>query len=85
MWSDCPGVGLSLQAGDLARALERLSVSGWTLLEDDHGNCEIAGETADGRRAVCLYAKRSSYDEIFLEDLHRAVAALHTAADLRHQ
>jgi hypothetical protein len=79
-----PGVGLSLQAADLARALERLAVSGWTLLEDQRGDYEIAGQTADGRRAVCLYAERSPHEQLFLEDLHRGLAALHTAADLQH-
>lgn len=59
-------------------------MSGWTLLEDENGGVETAGETVDGRPAVCVYALRASHEILVLGELHRALAALHFAADLRH-
>lgn len=83
-WSDCPGAGLSLQSADLSRLLDRLATAGWTLLEDEHGDAEVAGEAVGRGPAVCLFAVRTSYDQLVLEDLYQALTALHAAADLRH-
>ncbi|MER7243210.1 hypothetical protein [Kribbella sp. NPDC000426] len=83
-WSDCPGAGMSLQSADLVRLLDRLATSGWTLLEDRRGDAEVAGQAAGGGPAVCLFAVRTSFEHLVLEDLHQALTALHAAADLRH-
>ncbi|WP_350275665.1 hypothetical protein [Kribbella sp. HUAS MG21] len=83
-WNDEPAAGLSLQGADLISLLERLAVSGWTLLEDERGDAEPAGETVGGRRAVCLFAVRSCHEHLVLEDLQQALTALHAAADLLH-
>lgn len=83
-WNDSPAAGLSLQSADLVSLLERLAGSGWTLLEDERGDAELAGETHGGRRAVCLFAVRSCHEQLVLEDLQHALTALHAAADLLH-
>lgn len=83
-WGGLPGVGLSLHTADLTHALKHLATSGWTLLEDVSGDVEIAGKTVDGRSALCMYAVRTTHEQLVLEDLHHALAALHTVADLRH-
>lgn len=76
--------GLSLQTADRVHALELLERDGWTLLDDENGKIETAGRTTDDRLAVCLYAGRSRVEPLVLEDLQRAITALHTAADLQH-
>ncbi|MFI7068404.1 hypothetical protein ACIBL3_45975 [Kribbella sp. NPDC050124] len=71
-------IGLSLQMADRTSALETLADAGWTLLEE-------LGEpmhTTDEGRAVCLYARRTTYEQLVLEDFQRAFAALRTAAEL---
>ncbi|TCC26881.1 hypothetical protein [Kribbella speibonae] len=83
-WNDAPAAGLSLQSADLVSLLDRLALSGWTLLEDEHGDAEAAGETPAGRRAVCLFAVRTCHEQLVLEDLQQALTALHAAADLLH-
>ena len=83
-WSDCPGARMSLQSADLVRLLDRLSAAGWTLLEDERGDVEVAGEAVGGGTAVCLFAVRTSFEQLVLEDLHQAFTALHAAADLLH-
>jgi hypothetical protein len=83
-WSDCPAAEMSLHSADLLAMLDRLARAGWTLLEDEEGDAELAGEAAGGGSALCLYAVRTSHEELVLEDLHQALTALHAAADLRH-
>jgi hypothetical protein len=84
-WNDVPAAGLSLQSADLVCLLDRLALSGWTLLEDELGDAEVAGESVSGRRAVCLFAVRACYGQLVLEDLQQALTALHAAADLLHE
>ncbi|WP_433169193.1 hypothetical protein [Kribbella sp. CA-247076] len=78
-----PEIGFTVQEADQLRVLERLADAGWTLLETDGDSAQVAGYTLDGRRAACLYAERSTYEQLVLEDLHRAFAALQAAAALR--
>jgi hypothetical protein len=78
-----PTVGFTLNEADQMHALERLADSGWTLLEASGGGvAQVAGYTSEGRQAACLYAERSTYDQLVLEDFHLAFTALHAAADL---
>ncbi|TDD15074.1 hypothetical protein E1218_32125 [Kribbella turkmenica] len=84
LWSEHePSVGLSLQAADRTNALELLADAGWTLLETGDGTAEIAGHTDEGSPALCLYAERTTRDQLVVEDFHRAFTALHAAAELR--
>lgn len=83
-WHPDPQINLSLRSAGRTYALQRLAMSGWTLLQDESGGVETAGETVDGRQALCLYAVRASHELLVLKDLHRGLAALHFAADLRH-
>ena len=69
---------------DRAHALEQLARDGWTLLDGENGTIEQAGQTTDGRVALCLYAERATVNQLVLEDLQQAITALHTAADLQH-
>jgi hypothetical protein len=75
--------GLSLQTADRAHALQELERSGWRLLGNEQGMIEKAGRTTDGRLVVCLDA--SVDRQLVLEDLQRAITALHIAADLCHE
>ncbi len=83
-WNDAPAAELSLRAADLVSLLDRLALSGWTLIEDERGDAEVAGETAAGCQAMCLFAVRACYRQLVLEDLQEALTALHAAADLLH-
>lgn len=76
--------GLSLQAADRVHALKQLERAGWGLLESDQGVIEDAGRASDGRPAACLWAPPVCGRELVLEDLQRAITALHMVADLRH-
>ncbi len=81
---DAPDAGFSLQRADRMCVLTRLAAAGWTLLENEACGAEEAGETSDGRRVVCLYAVRTAAEQPVLEDFHRALVALHEAADILH-
>ena len=72
---------LSLHAADWLRTIDHLADRGWTLLRDEDGEIEIAGTTADGRRAVCLYGP-PTLAQPTLEALDRAIIALDIAAGL---
>ncbi|WP_406054451.1 hypothetical protein [Kribbella sp. NBC_00889] len=82
-WKDCPAVGLSVHAADHANALEVLADAGWTLLEAGDGAVQLAGHTADGCAAMCLYADRTTYEQLVVEDFQRGFTALRTAAKVR--
>jgi len=81
-WNDGPAVGLSVQAADRANALQVLAAAGWTLLEAADGALQLAGHTADGCPAVCLYADRTTYEQLLAEDYQRGFSALRGAARL---
>ncbi|MFI5693918.1 hypothetical protein ACIA58_18880 [Kribbella sp. NPDC051586] len=72
---------LSLHAADRRRALSCLAETGWSLLRDEAGQVEIAGRTAEGRQALCIYGP-AIVEEPTLEALDRAVIALDVAAAL---
>lgn len=63
-------------------ALAELDDLGWFLLDDETGQVESAGHTADDRLAVCLYAETAIIDDPSQAHIHRALTALRLAAQL---
>jgi len=74
-------VHLSLHAADRQHALTKLGRHGWALLYDEDGCIEIAGRTATGRVALCIYGE-ATVENPTLEALDCAIIALDIAADL---
>ncbi|MGW7680798.1 hypothetical protein ACWGID_08690 [Kribbella sp. NPDC054772] len=74
-------VHLSLHSADRERALAQLGEQGWALLYDEEGRVEIAGRTAVGRQALCIYGQPTAENPT-LEALDCAIIALDIAADI---
>lgn len=74
-------VHLSLNGADRQHALTRLGEQGWALLYDENGDVEVAGRTADGREALCIYGEPTLADPE-LAAIDCAIIALDIAADL---
>jgi hypothetical protein len=72
---------LSLHGADRQHALTHLGERGWALLYDEDGRIEIAGRTADGREALCIYGAPTT-DNPTLDALDCAIIALDIAAGL---
>ncbi len=76
-----PPAHLSLHGADRLHALGHLGERGWALLYDEDGRIEIAGRTADGREALCIYGEPTVEDPT-LDALDCAIIALDIAAAL---
>ncbi|HZX07905.1 hypothetical protein [Kribbella sp.] len=74
-------VHLSLHGADRQYALAQLGEHGWEVLYDEDGQAEIAGTTADGREALCIYGQPTLEDPP-LDAIDCAIIALDIAADL---
>ncbi len=80
---ECPTAGLSLHAADRTSALQLLADSRWTLLQVSGRTAQFVGRSAEGGPVVCLYADRTTCEQLVMEDFHRAFTALCGAAELR--
>ena len=63
--------------------LEELDQRGWILLDDEAGKPEVAGSTADGLIALCLYGDTAIIEAPSLAEIYRALTGLRYAAGLR--
>ncbi len=75
--------GQSAPSSDWEAALAELDELGWFLLDDETGQVETAGRTADDRIAVCLYADTAIIEEPTQTRIRHALTALSLAAHLQ--
>jgi hypothetical protein len=64
-------------------ALDELDTLGWLVLEDEDGRPEIAGRTADGNLAFCLYGDFAVTPAPDLDTLQKTLTALNFAAGIK--
>ncbi|MFC0624097.1 hypothetical protein [Kribbella deserti] len=72
----------SLHRADWEYALGELERLGWIIFDDENGVPEVAGTSADGRLALCLFGDSAVVREPSLVEIARSLSALRRAANI---